>query len=352
MTSSVTASVPKLFIGIDIHKRSWKVHFCTDLFDGDTISFVPSAEALKEYVDRNFTEYSVSCVYEAGCCGYSAARSFQSYDWEVLVVNPADVPRPAKQAWIKTDKVDCINLAKQLRNGQLRSITIPDIKREQFRALFRRRYNLIKDLRRLKSHVKSSLLYHGVEVPQEYDNPNWTHSFVNWLIDLKWEYMSAGKAMDSMIYHYRFLDEEVRTVSNEIRAYCRREYKKDYYLLRSIPGIGPLTAAAFLAEAGDLRGFKSLKQFASFVGLLPGVYQSGETAKTLGMSPRANRILRSYMVEAAWIAIRKDPVMQAYYRKHIGKNPKAIIIKVARKLLSRILAVIKTETPYEIGVVA
>jgi transposase len=57
-------------------------------------------------------------------------------------------------------------------------------------------------------------------------------------------------------------------------------------------------------------------------------------------------------VEEAWIAIHKDPVMQAYYRKHLGKNPKAIIIKVARKLLSRILAVIKTETPYEIGVVA
>jgi transposase len=57
-------------------------------------------------------------------------------------------------------------------------------------------------------------------------------------------------------------------------------------------------------------------------------------------------------VEEAWIAIRKDPVMQAYYRKHLGKNPKAIIIKVARKLLSRILAVIKTETPYELGVVA
>jgi hypothetical protein len=43
--------------------------------------------------------------------------------------------------------------------------------------------------------------------------------------------------------------------------------------------------------------------------------------------------------------------MQAYYRKHIGKNVKSIIVKVARKLLSRTLAVIKTETPYAIGVI-
>ncbi|WP_176029717.1 helix-turn-helix transcriptional regulator [Aquimarina sp. TRL1] len=45
-------------------------------------------------------------------------------------------------------------------------------------------------------------------------------------------------------------------------------------------------------------------------------------------------------------------VMQAYYRKHIGKNSKTIIIKVARKLLNRTLAVIKTETPYQKGVLA
>lgn len=56
-------------------------------------------------------------------------------------------------------------------------------------------------------------------------------------------------------------------------------------------------------------------------------------------------------MEAAWQAIRTDPVMQAYYRKHLGKNVKSIIIKVARKLLNRTLAVIKTGIPYEIGVV-
>jgi transposase len=120
--------------------------------------------------------------------------------------------------------------------------------------------------------------------------------------------------------------------------------------MRSIPGIGPLTAAAFISEAGDLRRFHSFKQFTSFIGMVPGIYQSGDSLKTMGMTPRSNQILRSYVIEAAWIACRKDPVMQHYYRKHLGKNPKAIIVKVARKLLSRLLAVIKTQIPYQIGV--
>ena len=69
------------------------------------------------------------------------------------------------------------------------------------------------------------------------------------------------------------------------------------------------------------------------------------------MTRRAHRLIRSYFIEASWQAIRTDPVMQAYYRTHLGKNVKSVIVKVARKLLSRTLAVIKTEVPYTIGVV-
>ena len=56
-------------------------------------------------------------------------------------------------------------------------------------------------------------------------------------------------------------------------------------------------------------------------------------------------------IEASWQAVRFDPVLQEYYRSHYGKQPNKIIVKVARKLLSRIHAVIKTEIPYQIGVI-
>lgn len=119
----------------------------------------------------------------------------------------------------------------------------------------------------------------------------------------------------------------------------------------SIPGIGGIVACGILCELGDLGRFNSVKHLAGYAGLAPGVYQSGATLKTMGMTMRAHRLIRSYFVEAPWQSIRADPVMQGYYRKHIGKDSKKIIIKVARKLLSRTLAVIKTEVPYTIGVV-
>ncbi len=90
MKTKVTATA-KLYIGIDIHKRSWKIHTATDLFDGRSFSMQPDAIALKKYVDKHYPDYEVYTAYESGSCGYSAHRSFESFGWHSLVVNPVDV---------------------------------------------------------------------------------------------------------------------------------------------------------------------------------------------------------------------------------------------------------------------
>ena len=138
-------------------------------------------------------------------------------------------------------------------------------------------------------------------------------------------------------------------LANELRSYCRKHHKKDYYLLKSIPGVGGYLASAIIAEIGDLRRFNNESQFASYVGIIPNIRNSGGTERVTGITPRCRGLLRSYIIESAWVAIRLDPAMQSYYRKHVGKNSKSIIIKIARKLMNRMLSVIKTETPYQIN---
>ena len=75
MKTQITAD-SKLYIGIDIHKRSWKVHCATDLSMGRTFSMRPAPELLRDYVIKHFTDYEVCTAYEAGCCGYHAHRCF------------------------------------------------------------------------------------------------------------------------------------------------------------------------------------------------------------------------------------------------------------------------------------
>ena len=145
------------------------------------------------------------------------------------------------------------------------------------------------------------------------------------------------------------LNKEYLQTSNELRAWCRKFHKKDYYLLKSIPGIGGLLAAAILAELGDIRRFSNEREFSNCIGLVPGIHQSSETDNKIGLTPRCKALLRSYLIESAWVAIRLDPEIQTYYRKHAGKNPKNVIVKVAHKMCRRILSVIKTETPYQVN---
>ncbi len=310
----------------------------------------PSPDGLKNYVEKYFQGHQVIAAYEAGCCGFHAHRCFESYGWQSLVVNPADVHRKGKEKHTKTDKIDAQLLARELKDGRLDSIHVPDIQREQLRSLFRRRNDLVKDYRRVKSLIKSQLLYFGVVVPEQFDNSHWSHGFRYWLDALQFEYSPARSTLDSRMRQFRFVDQDLRDVSTQLRRFCKVYYKKDYNLLRSVPGIGGIVACGILCELGDLRRFRSLKHLSGYVGLAPGIYQSGDNLRTTGMTKRAHRLIRSYFIEASWQAIRTDPVMQAYYRKHLGKNVKSIIVKVARKLLSRTLAVIKTETPYVIGV--
>ncbi len=342
---------PKLYIGIDIHKRSWKIHCSTDLFSGKSFTMPSQPEILKNYVLKHFPNYEVSTAYEAGCCGYYAHRCFMNYGWRSLVVNPADIHRKGKEKYTKTDKIDAQLISRELKDGRLDSIEVPDIKREQLRSLFRRRNDLVKDFRRVKSYIKMQLLYFGIHIPEEFDNDHWSHKFRNWVDAIVFKYPTARESLDSRMRYFRFIDQELRDVSTKLRAYCRKHYKKDYYLLRSIPGIGGIVACGIISELGDLRRFNSIKHLAGYVGLAPGVHQSGDNQRSTGITMRAHRLVRSYFIEASWQAIRTDPVMQAYYRKHLGKNVKTVIIKIARKLLSRTLAVIKTETPYAIGVI-
>lgn len=116
------SALPKLYIGIDIHKRSWKVHCATDLFSGKSFSTNPEPKQLKVYVSKHFSTYEVCKAYEAGCCGYSAHRAFESYGWYSFVVNLADVHRKGRERHTKTDKKDAHLIARELKGGRLGGI--------------------------------------------------------------------------------------------------------------------------------------------------------------------------------------------------------------------------------------
>jgi len=121
--------------------------------------------------------------------------------------------------------------------------------------------------------------------------------------------------------------------------------------ITSIPGVGSITGATILAEIGDVHRFDSPEKLVAYAGIDPVVYQSGQfEAKETRMSKRGSPYLRHALWQAAFVAIRFDPELQAYYQRKRaeGKAHGTALGAACRKLLHRIYIVLKEERPYVI----
>jgi transposase len=109
----------------------------------------------------------------------------------------------------------------------------------------------------------------------------------------------------------------------------------------------------FLLEVGDIKRFKGFDALNDFVGFCPDKYCTGETHHDRGITCRRHKKLRSLLIEAAWQAVRIDPALMNSYET-LCKRMKGTqaIIRIARKLLRRLRAVLLTGVPYQKGVVA
>lgn len=120
-------------------------------------------------------------------------------------------------------------------------------------------------------------------------------------------------------------------------------------LLLSIPGIGETIATTLVAEIGDISKFKSGKALVAYAGIDPRVKQSGRGLKhNTHITKRGSPYLRQALFQAAFVARVHDQELKEYYQKKIaeGKKYKEATIATSRKLLYRVYAVLKRQTPY------
>lgn len=144
----------------------------------------------------------------------------------------------------------------------------------------------------------------------------------------------------------------LRVIDGEIRVLNRRllGFVPDIQaLLRSIPGVGPATAATLIAHIGDIRRFPSPEKLVAYVGLDCRVHESGTSVKGASfISKRGSRQLRTMLYNAAFIARRRNPALTAYFEKKRseGKHYLSAMNAVERKLVHIVWAVWTRGTPF------
>jgi len=339
----------KIFTGIDVHKKSWDLRsVSSDVILKRLHLTNPSVEKVATYLNSQFPGADHICVYEAGFSGFWLQEGLSSLGIKTIVVHPGDVPTTDKEKRNKTDIIDCTKLAISLRSGQLDGIYIPSKDQQHDRSLVRQRYQQASDERRMKNRIKSHLNFYGVELEEGIQNSHWSKNYLNRL-----QNFSEAKKDEVLGGYLEKLNVERKFVLSgiqKIRALSKtEEYNKKVELLRSIPGVGLLTAMVYLTELGkDVSRFKSDDRYISYIGLVPTTKASGEKKHTGGLTKRGNKRLRTAIVLSSWMSIRHSGVMLDFYQnqKAKGKSSNKSIIKVARKLSMIMKAVLRDGVKY------
>lgn len=342
------------YVGIDTHHKSWMVSIYSEEFELKTFSQQPDVDQLERYLKKHYPGGNYHLAYEAGFSGFWIQRSFTKKGIRCDVIHPADVPTSDKESKRKTDKVDSRKIAKGLKNGELNAIYIPDEGQEADRLLLRTRTNIVRDVTMVKNRIKAFLKINGITVPDSHKNGNWTKSFITWLQSLKFAEAGEKASFDVYIGEAIYLIEREKQLRVTIGNLSVSErYASNMKQLLSIPSIGLVAAMTILTEIGDIRRFRKLDHLCSYCGLTPNSHSSGETERIGGISRRGNPFIKGILIECAWMAIRKDPALLLYYKQLLPRmNANKAIVKVARKLLSRIRYVLLIQKEYVTGVIS
>jgi transposase len=343
----------QIYVGMDIHKKSWSISIFTEEFEHKTFTQPPEVGTLVNYLKRNFPGASYQSVYEAGYSGFWIHDRLQEHGVQCLVVNPADVPTKDKERTKKTDRVDCRKLARSLRNGEIQGIYVPSRTKVEDRSLVRTRHSMVKKQTRCKNQIKSILQFYGIHIPEEVANSHWSKRFIAWLESVRMERASGNIALKVHLEELNNTRKIIADITRSIRTLANsEEYRQNVRLLKTVPGISTLTAMTLLTELYEICRFKTLDKLCSYAGLIPNTNSSGETDRKTGITNRRNAQLRGILIESAWVAVRKDPALLMAFTTLCKKMPKTnAIIRIARKLLNRIRYVLNNQQEYISAVV-
>ena len=159
---------------------------------------------------------------------------------------------------------------------------------------------------------------------------------------------------DILVRLYEDLTSKVKELNQRIKELAATEtYKERLGLLKTVPGIGTLTAMEILTELQEMSRFGSAQELASYLGLTPSEYSSGDRVRQGRITRCGNKRVRSCLVESSWFLISKDPKMrEKYLRIKYRRGAKRAIIAIARNLSGRIRHMLLNHEPYMVQAAA
>lgn len=317
--------------------------------------------------------------------------ALSAHGYAVALINPLRTHRFAAEDLerTKTDAIDALGIARFAAQKRPPATRLPDSVTEELRELVRLRDRLMQDfgdrlrqlhrlvdlgfpeftryVRTLDSELATSILhdyptaeaFRGISAKRlaqlRYDGRHKVGpELAAQLIDTAQRSVGSHHSGPYRI-QVRYLCEDLDTLRRRLKSLDHDIDTKLLEhevgsLLTSIDGVGPHTAARLIATLGDPSHFRSSAALAAYVGVVPGLKQSGKRQNArASLSPLGNATLRAKLWMPTLTATRRNPWLAAHYRALVarGKLPKVALVACMHKLLIAVYSVAKNRRPFE-----
>jgi transposase len=314
------------YVGIDLHRRRSVI-----------VRMTPAGEVLQTIrIDNDPVALSLELakagpdpevVLEATYGWYWAADLLQACGARVHLAHPLGVKMFGYQR-VKTDARDSTNLAELLRMGRLPEAWLAPPAVRELRELVRYRAKLVALRSGLKAQVHAVLAKQGVRVSMS-DLFGMAGSRLLDELQLERAYALRIASLRSLISAY---DQEITMLGEEISTALAGDV--NYLALQAIPGVGPVLAAIFVAEIGDIHRFASAPQLCSWAGLTPRHRESDTTVRRGPITKQGPRLVRWAAVEAVQRLPRGSKQAADFHRIADRRGTGIGRVAAARRLLT------------------
>jgi len=336
-TATTTSTVT--YAGIDYHKKfSW---VCLGDADGNIVAekklYHDDTAAVKEY----FKPYrGIVCTVE----------SCRAYEWFVDLLKDCGLevricnPRLAKlivQSRCKTDKLDGKKLMELLAKGYLPTCYQASPEEKRLREWLRWRASIVRSASRVKIQIHSLL-----DKERKGLGPDTFASKMRPVLQEIELSPARRQLLDKQLELLSYFETKVKAEDAWVKAEAKQN--GSVQLLKTIPGIGDLSALLYIAEVGNPHRFRKAGQVSSFLGLVPSESSSAEKRHLGAITKQGSPLLRWLLVQDAWQAIRTSAEFRRRFtsiRRRQGKH--VAIVAIARILAEVAFHVLVEQQPYE-----
>jgi transposase len=329
-------------IGIDLAKTVFQVHGVDDRGNVVLRKAVKRADLVK------VLSTLPACLVGMEACGgaHYWARRLIEMGHTVKLMAPQFV-----KPYVKTNKNDARDaeaICEAVTRPNMRFVPVKDIEQQTVLALHRARQGFVVE-RTAQANQMRGLLYElGIVIPKgiryvDKQLPEILEDAENGLPEI------SRLLFARLFDHFRALGNQVKELESQIKAWHKKSAASER--IEAIPGIGALTASALVASIGDAKTFKSGRQLAAWLGLVPRQDSSGGKEKLLGISKRGDVYLRTLLIHGARAVLfhrmRQVEHQDGWLMKlRARRNPNVAAVALANKNARVVWALLAHEREY------